>query len=72
MFEAFGPLKFLEIKTEDDGISRGFGFVQYYSSIIFAFILCSYMKVEDGKAALGALNGLEVAGKPMKVSLSQV
>jgi len=56
VFEAFGPLEFVDLHKDPGGTSRGFGFVQY-------------KKAADAKQALGALDGLEIAGKPIKVGL---
>lgn len=55
VFEAFGPLDFIDLhKDPATGASRGFGFVQYKNEA-------------DAKAALGALNGLDIAGQAIKV-----
>lgn len=57
VFEAFGPLDFIDLhKDPATGASRGFGFVQYKTEA-------------DAKAALGALNGLDVAGQSIKVGV---
>jgi len=56
VFEAFGPLEFVDLHKDPGGASRGFGFVQY-------------KKAADAKQALGALNGLEIAGKAIRVGL---
>jgi len=56
VFEAFGPLEFVDLHKDPGGMSRGFGFVQY-------------KKAADAKQALQALNGLEIAGKAIKVGL---
>jgi len=56
VFEAFGPLEFVDLHKDPGGVSRGFGFVQY-------------KKAADAKQALTALNGLEIAGKAIKVGL---
>jgi RNA-binding protein 39 len=56
VFEAFGPLEFVDLHKDPGGASRGFGFVQY-------------KKAADAKQALAALNGLEIAGKAIKVGL---
>lgn len=55
VFEAFGALDFIDLhKDPVTGTSKGFGFVQY-------------KKQEDAIAALQALDGLEIAGRPIKV-----
>jgi len=59
VFEAFGPIEFIEInKDSGSGQSKGFGFVQFKNSA-------------DAKAAMIALNGLEIAGRPMKVGIGE-
>lgn len=55
VFEAFGPLDFVELhKDPATGKSRGFGFVQYKNEA-------------DAQAALGQLNGLDILGQQIKV-----
>jgi RNA-binding protein 39 len=56
VFEAFGDLDFIDIHKDSDGKSKGFGFVQYKSET-------------DGRAALENLNGMEIAGKQIKVGI---
>uniref|UniRef100_A0A7S4DX10 RRM domain-containing protein n=1 Tax=Lotharella globosa TaxID=91324 RepID=A0A7S4DX10_9EUKA len=57
VFETFGPLDFIDLhKDPATGISRGFGFVQY-------------KKAADAKTALTNLNGLEIAGRAIKVGM---
>lgn len=56
VFEAFGPIDFVEIHKDDKGASKGFGFVQFKNET-------------DARAALQALNGLEIAGKAIKVGM---
>jgi RNA-binding protein 39 len=59
VFEAFGAVEFIEIhKDPGTGQSKGFGFVQFKNSA-------------DAKAALVSLNGLEIAGRPIKVGLGE-
>ncbi len=56
VFEAFGPIEGIELhKDPATGQSRGFGFVSY--------------KLEaDGRQALATLNGVEIAGRPVRHS----
>jgi RNA-binding protein 39 len=55
VFEAFGSLDFIDLhKDPVTGQSKGFGFVQYKNEA-------------DARAALQALNGLEIAGRAIKV-----
>lgn len=56
VFEAFGPLDFIDLHKDASGTSKGFGFVQFKNEA-------------DAKAALEALNGLEIAGKAIKVGV---
>lgn len=57
VFETFGPLDFIDLhKDPATGVSRGFGFVQY-------------RKAADAKTALTNLNGLQIAGRPIKVGM---
>ncbi|GAB5356125.1 hypothetical protein AAMO2058_000264200 [Amorphochlora amoebiformis] len=57
VFETFGPLDFIDLhKDPATGVSRGFGFVQY-------------KKGADAKNALANLNGLDIAGRPIKVGM---
>jgi len=56
VFEAFGELDFIDIHKDSDGVSKGFGFVQYKSEA-------------DARAAMEALNGLKIAGKAIKVGI---
>jgi RNA-binding protein 39 len=55
VFEAFGELEFIDLhKDPNSGESKGFGFVQYKHE-------------EEARAALQSLNGLEIAGRAIKV-----
>jgi len=56
VFEAFGEIDFIDLHKDEAGKSKGFGFVQYKSET-------------DARAALEALNGLEIAGKNIKVGI---
>jgi RNA-binding protein 39 len=56
VFAAFGDLDFIDIHKDSDGVSKGFGFVQYKSEA-------------DARAAMEALNGLKIAGKAIKVGI---
>lgn len=59
IFEAFGQIDFIDIHRDPaTQQSRGFGFVQYTHSA-------------DAKAALASLNGLEIAGRPIKVGVGE-
>jgi len=54
IFEPFGRLSNIEVATESNGESKGFGYVTFYHA-------------DDGKKALEQLNGFELAGRPIKV-----
>lgn len=57
VFEAFGVLDFIDLhKDPVTGTSKGFGFVQFKNDA-------------DGRSALESLNGLEIAGKAIKVGI---
>lgn len=55
LFEPCGTVSAAEIKTYDDGSSRGFGFVILGSE-------------EEGKKAIAELNGKKIGGKELNVS----
>ncbi|GJD09487.1 RNA-binding protein 39 [Galdieria sulphuraria] len=58
IFEPFGEVISLQLhKDPETGRSRGFGFVQYKNH-------------EDAKKAFEQLNGLDLAGRPLKVGLA--
>lgn len=58
IFEPFGPLIRVELmKDRSSNVSRGYAFITFADS-------------DDGKAAVQALDGFELAGKPLKVSKS--
>jgi len=57
VFLPFGDLEFVQIHMDPEtGRSKGFGFVQY-------------KRADDAKKALAQLNGLELAGRQLKVGL---
>lgn len=56
VFEPFGPVELVQLPSDiETGQSKGYGFVQY-------------ARLEDARAAQQNLNGLELAGRPIKVS----
>lgn len=56
VFEPFGPVELVQLPSDiETGQSKGFGFVQY-------------ARLEDARAAQQSLNGLDLAGRPIKVS----
>ncbi|TKA73572.1 hypothetical protein B0A55_07912 [Friedmanniomyces simplex] len=56
VFEPFGELEFVQLQKEEQGRSKGYGFVQF---------------VDPGQAkeALEKMNGFELAGRPIRVGL---
>jgi RNA-binding protein 39 len=57
VFEAFGDVDFIDIHTDAaTGLGLGFGYVQYKSET-------------DARAALEALNGLEIAGRCIAITI---
>jgi len=60
IFSAFGEIERIELQKDSaTGTSRGFGFVHY-------------TRESDAKQALASLNGLEIAGRPMKVGVVDI
>nr|CDJ87934.1 RNA recognition motif domain containing protein [Haemonchus contortus] len=56
IFDAFGRVEKIEIVKDPAGNSLGYGFV-------------TFKLTEDGQKAMEQLNGFEIAGKPIKVSI---
>ena len=57
IFEPFGRIHSIQLmKDQETDRSKGYGFI-------------TYMEAEDAKKAMEHLNGFELAGKDMKVSL---
>ncbi|KAF2492399.1 splicing factor, CC1-like protein [Lophium mytilinum] len=56
VFEPFGELEFVQLQKEENGRSRGYGFVQFHDPI-------------QAKEALEKMNGFELAGRPIRVGL---
>lgn len=54
VFEPFGPIERIDMQLDEAGRSKGFAFVHYANGM-------------DGTKAMSRLNGLELAGKPLKV-----
>jgi len=58
IFEAFGAVESIEVQRDPvTGISKGVGFINYKTAA-------------DAKTALGALHGLEIAGRAIKVAMA--
>lgn len=56
VFEPFGELEFVQLQKEEDGRSRGYGFVQYRDA-------------GEAREALEKMNGFDLAGRPIRVGL---
>ncbi|KAI7678391.1 splicing factor, CC1-like protein, partial [Hortaea werneckii] len=56
VFEPFGDLEFVQLQKEEQGRSKGYGFVQFVDPA-------------KAKAALESLNGFDLAGRPIRVGL---
>lgn len=56
VFEPFGELEFVQLQKEEQGRSRGYGFVQFRDP-------------EQAREALEKMNGFELAGRPIRVGL---
>ncbi|KAF2148444.1 splicing factor, CC1-like protein [Myriangium duriaei CBS 260.36] len=56
VFSQYGEVEFVQLQKDDNGRSRGYGFVQFSSP-------------DDAKSALAELNGFELAGRPIRVGL---
>ncbi|GAM91643.1 hypothetical protein ANO11243_096950 [Dothideomycetidae sp. 11243] len=56
IFETYGEVEVVQLQTDDNGRSRGHGFVQYTNP-------------DDAKQALGELNSFDIAGRPLRVGL---
>ncbi|KAH9844543.1 splicing factor, CC1-like protein [Teratosphaeria destructans] len=56
VFEPFGELEFVQLQKEEQGRSKGYGFVQFIDPA-------------QAKEALEKMNGFELAGRPIRVGL---
>ncbi|KAK3704981.1 Phosphatidylinositol-3-phosphatase SAC1 [Vermiconidia calcicola] len=56
VFEPFGELEFVQLQKEEQGRSKGYGFVQFIDPT-------------QAKEALEKMNGFELAGRPIRVGL---
>lgn len=77
VFEPFGELEFVQLQKDDNGRSRGYGFVQY---VFFCFLVCSaahalankpcrFRDAGQAREALEKMNGFDLAGRPIRVGL---
>ncbi|KAI9763652.1 MAG: hypothetical protein M1840_000366 [Geoglossum simile] len=56
VFEPFGELEFVQLQKEEQGRSRGYGFVQFRDP-------------NQAREALEKMNGFDLAGRPIRVGL---
>ncbi|KAI5466962.1 hypothetical protein BGZ63DRAFT_12701 [Mariannaea sp. PMI_226] len=56
VFEPFGELEFVQLQKDDNGRSRGYGFVQFRDAT-------------QAREALEKMNGFDLAGRPIRVGL---
>ncbi|KAI9734187.1 MAG: hypothetical protein M1818_006606 [Claussenomyces sp. TS43310] len=56
VFEPFGELEFVQLQKEEQGRSRGYGFVQFRDP-------------HQAREALEKMNGFDLAGRPIRVGL---
>ncbi|KAK4504853.1 hypothetical protein PRZ48_002816 [Zasmidium cellare] len=56
VFEPFGELEFVQLQKEEQGRSKGYGFVQFVDPT-------------QAKEALEKMNGFDLAGRPIRVGL---
>ncbi|KAJ1325130.1 splicing factor CC1-like family [Microdochium nivale] len=56
VFEPFGELEFVQLQKDDNGRSRGYGFVQFRDA-------------DQAREALEKMNGFDLAGRPIRVGL---
>ncbi|KAK2600178.1 Phosphatidylinositol-3-phosphatase SAC1 [Conoideocrella luteorostrata] len=56
VFEPFGLLEYVQLQKDDNGRSRGYGFVQFRDAV-------------QAREALEKMNGFDLAGRPIRVGL---
>ncbi|OAA35665.1 RNA splicing factor Pad-1 [Metarhizium rileyi] len=56
VFEPFGELEYVQLQKDDNGRSRGYGFVQFRDAT-------------QAREALEKMNGFDLAGRPIRVGL---
>jgi RNA-binding protein 23/39 len=72
VFEPFGELEFVQLQKEEQGRSRGYGFVQYVPSFYNLVLLLTLDRFRDpnqAREALEKMNGFDLAGRPIRVGL---
>lgn len=73
VFEPFGELDFVQLQKDEQGRSKGYGFVQYvlFSPFFFLLLLTPFRFRDPSEArdALEKMNGFDLAGRPIRVGL---
>lgn len=71
VFEPFGELEFVQLQKEEQGRSRGYGFVQYvlYPPPVDQANTCRFRDPNQAREALEKMNGFDLAGRPIRVGL---
>ncbi|KAF6821667.1 RNA splicing factor (pad-1) [Colletotrichum sojae] len=72
VFEPFGELEFVQLQKDDNGRSRGYGFVQYVLNSTLIQSLANpdrYREASQAREALEKMNGFDLAGRPIRVGL---
>jgi len=83
VFEPFGELEFVQLQKEEQGRSRGYGFVQYVlhppsaipilhlpsSKLLLLLTFDRFRDPNQAREALEKMNGFDLAGRPIRVGL---
>lgn len=74
VFEPFGELEFVQLQKEEQGRSRGYGFVQYVLHRYSQSCPCLHLNPRfrdpiQARDALDKMNGFDLAGRPIRVGL---
>ena len=72
VFEPFGELEFVQLQKEEQGRSRGYGFVQSVNTLSDDDAQLTNDRFRDpnqAREALEKMNGFDLAGRPIRVGL---
>jgi RNA-binding protein 39 len=71
VFEPFGELEFVQLQKEEQGRSRGYGFVQYIlrPPSVDPANTSRFRDPNQAREALEKMNGFDLAGRPIRVGL---
>ena len=75
VFEPFGELEFVQLQKEEQGRSRGYGFVQYVFNHTHYPNLLTYYRFRDpnqAREALEKMNGFDLAGRQFVLVLETI